>query len=84
MCPLILFKLQSDPAQTPNDAEEMGLFFNHAYTVTKVVKTKKCDHIQNRFWIRVRNPHGNSNEWKGINIFSKLKKYALLILNCEG
>lgn len=40
--------------------ERLGLHSGHAYTVNKVTELKDGTRL-----IRVRNPHGNDNEWQG-------------------
>jgi len=50
-------------ARRAADAQRMGLQARHAYTITKVVEIRSGNMgIQ---LVRLRNPHGNHNEWKG-------------------
>jgi len=47
------------------EAETMGLQSAHAYSITKVKSIKDPDSNQRIPLLRLRNPHGNANEWKG-------------------
>lgn len=46
-----------------SEARRLGLHGRHAYTITKVVEFDQ-DGRKIRL-VRIRNPHGNHNEWKG-------------------
>ena len=46
-------------------ARDYGLQAKHAYTITKVVQLKTMDGGPVIPLVRIRNPHGNHNEWKG-------------------
>ena len=67
-----IFKLQFDSDQIPDDAD-------YTYTITNVAEIN-CSNLP-KFWLRVRNPHGNpygnSNEWMTLkdflNCFKKLE-----------
>lgn len=47
------------------EAESKGLQSRHAYTITKVVDVRSTRERGSIPLIRMRNPHGNSREWKG-------------------
>ena len=48
-----------------SEAESKGLQARHAYTITKVVEVRSARISSGIPLIRLRNPHGNSKEWKG-------------------
>lgn len=47
------------------DGMRLGLQARHAYTITKVVEVRSSRGRNTIPLIRMRNPHGNSREWKG-------------------
>jgi len=51
--------------QYRSEAESKGLESKHAYTITKVVDVKSWYARESVPLLRLRNPHGNGNEWKG-------------------
>lgn len=46
-------------------AQRLGLQSRHAYTITKVVEIRSHKVRGGIPMVRLRNPHGNSREWKG-------------------
>ena len=57
---VLIYTLQNRYASL---ATSQGLHTRHAYTITKVVELKARGKSINL--VRVRNPHGNKNEWTG-------------------
>ncbi|CAB4068275.1 CAPNN [Lepeophtheirus salmonis] len=47
------------------EAKSKGLHTSHAYTITNVVEIRSSSCSGGIPLIRIRNPHGNSKEWKG-------------------
>ncbi len=47
------------------EAQQLGLQARHAYTITKVVELRSPKVRSGIPLVRIRNPHGNSKEWKG-------------------
>lgn len=47
------------------EAQQLGLQSRHAYTITKVVEIRSPKVRSGIPLVRLRNPHGNSKEWKG-------------------
>eukprot|EP00092_Neocalanus_flemingeri_P057334 GFUD01068124.1.p1 GENE.GFUD01068124.1~~GFUD01068124.1.p1 ORF type:complete len:866 (-),score=218.50 GFUD01068124.1:2289-4886(-) len=47
------------------EAVRLGLQARHAYTITKVIEVRSKRGKNTIPLIRMRNPHGNSKEWKG-------------------
>jgi len=52
-------------SQYQSEATRLGLQARHAYTITKVVEVRSKRGRNSIPLIRMRNPHGNSREWKG-------------------
>ena len=48
-----------------SEAQSKGLQARHAYTITKVVEIRSPRISGGIPLIRLRNPHGNSKEWRG-------------------
>ena len=46
-------------------AQRLGLQSRHAYTITKVVEIRSPKVRGGIPLVRLRNPHGNSKEWRG-------------------
>ena len=47
------------------EAQRLGLQSRHAYTITKVVEVRSAKVRGGIPLVRLRNPHGNSKEWRG-------------------
>merc|ERR1719318_340494 len=73
----------------------LGLQARHAYTITKVVEVPSTRHRGRKSvsLIRIRNPHGNSSEWKGAwadqdaewrNLSDSVKKELGLTFDDDG
>ena len=60
----IFFLFQSN-SRRAQDAQRKGLQSRHAYTITKVVEIRSHKVRGGIPLIRLRNPHGNSKEWRG-------------------
>ena len=56
--------LTSDPSRS-RSAQSLGLQSRHAYTITKVVEIRSHKVRGGIPLVRLRNPHGNSREWRG-------------------
>jgi len=52
-------------SQHQSEGMRLGLQARHAYTITKVVEVRSRNGRNTIPLIRMRNPHGNSREWKG-------------------
>ena len=48
-----------------SEAQRLGLQSRHAYTITKVVEIRSPKVRGGIPLVRLRNPHGNSKEWRG-------------------
>eukprot|EP00095_Tigriopus_kingsejongensis_P004199 maker-scaffold208_size258758-snap-gene-1.28 protein:Tk04199 transcript:maker-scaffold208_size258758-snap-gene-1.28-mRNA-1 annotation:"calpain-b-like isoform x14" len=51
--------------QNASEAQRKGLQARHAYTLTKVVEIRSSQIRAGIPLVRLRNPHGNSKEWRG-------------------
>ena len=48
-----------------SEAHRLGLQSRHAYTISKVVEIRSPRVRGGIPLVRLRNPHGNSKEWRG-------------------
>ncbi|XP_059096640.1 calpain-9-like isoform X3 [Tigriopus californicus] len=51
--------------ENASEAQRKGLQARHAYTLTKVVEIRSSNVRAGIPLVRLRNPHGNSKEWRG-------------------